>query len=123
MISYGDIFQIIMFCFMVLFFCIWLIKIIFEKIFIKLNYKFLLENGSVCEYEDVKKMFRIINYNFYFMPGDFKLMYMNENLIILKIKTAYYQFDGSSLNFMFCEKCFVLDELEKRILALKSKEK
>lgn len=120
--SAVDTFQIIMLVMSMLFLSTWLFQIIFEKVFIKLNYKKLIQNGSNCEYEDVKKEFRKISDYFNLMPGDFKFVYMDETLTIVKMNKGYYQFDGSNLNFMFCEKCLILNELEERILSFKSEE-
>lgn len=74
---------------------------IIEGIFLKRNYKNVVERGYTFKYEKFYCDYILISKYLNVAIGSFEIIDIEENITLLKIKNNYFFFDGSNLTFLF----------------------
>ena len=86
-------------------------SLIIDYVFLRKNYKKVLERGYTLKYEKFYFDYKIICEFLNVAIGSFEIVYVDEQESILKIKNNYFVFTGCDLTFLFNE----VNIIEKKI--------
>ena len=84
---------------------------IIEGIFLKRNYKKVVERGYIITYERFYSEYIFISKYLDLAIGSFEIIDFEKQIRIIKNKNNYFSFDGSNLTFLFSSIECVEDKL------------
>lgn len=79
----------------------YLTNFIVDYVFLRKNYKKVLERGYTFKFEMFDCEYRLISKYLNVAIGSFEIIDIEEKITIIKIKNNYFSFDGSNLTFLF----------------------